>query len=314
MDRAKLFSLIDVARQRGLEIGALNRPIVTRAMGPIEYIDRSSRAELQAWYGGHGVDPADIVEVDHVWGEQSLLDCVGGRRAYDYLIASHVIEHVPDVFGWLGEIATVLVDGGLGLFMVPDKRHTFDVLRRTSVSGDFVEAYVDRLRRPNTRQIFNGVYDVRDLDADVSPDGEALTARAREVLALCRRARDSGEYIDVHCWVFTPRSMVEALDLASRLGILPFEIAALEPSVGEFFLALRRLPDGLDADTQRAAFLASLQGLALLEEAGLVGAEESARLMAKAEMALARATAIENSTIWRLTAPLRAAIGAIRRR
>jgi len=312
MDRTQLLtSLIDIRRQRGLEIGALDRPLVTREMGPVEYVDRAPRAELQACYRGHDVDRNSIVEVDHVWGEQSLLDCVGGRRAYDYVVASHVIEHVPDVYGWLGEIASVIVDGGIAAFFVPDKRRTFDVLRPTSASGEFVDAYLRRLRRPDPRQIFNHVYDTRDLEAG-PPDDAALTERAQQALALCRRAQDDGEYLDAHCWVFTPRSLLGALDLASRLGLLPFEIAALQEGGDELFLALRRLPAEMAPEAQRAGFAASLRVLALPEEA--TDSDHIALLRAQAQVAMARAAAIESSTIWRMTAPLRKAIGKLRRR
>jgi hypothetical protein len=320
MDRAEFLTLIDVARQRGLEIGALNHPIVTRAMGPVEYVDRASRADLAAWFADpiHDVDPADLVEVDHIWGEQSLLECVGGQRAYDYLITSHVIEHVPDVFGWLGEIASVLRDGGLALFVVPDKRFTFDQDRRPSVSGDFVDAYVRRLRRPDTRQIFNHYYDTRHIGA-APPDEAEATGQARTVLELCRRVELSGEYIDGHCWVFTPRTILQALDLANRIGVLPFEIACLSataPGDMEFFLALRRLPDRLDAQAQRAAFVASRDAIILPDESDAPAAPASPdeAVIREAEAALARAAAIENSTIWRMTAPLRRLIDLARGR
>jgi hypothetical protein len=333
MDRGEFLTLIDVARQRGLEIGALNLPVVTRAMGPVEYVDRARRDELIEWYKDplHGIDPADIVEVDHVWGEQTLLECVGGQRVYDYLVASHVIEHVPDLFGWLGEIGSVLVDGGLALFMVPDKRFTFDRDRQTSVSGDYVDAYLRRLRRPDTRQIFNHYNDTRELE--VEPRGEAeLTELAQGVLALCRRAEASGEYIDSHAWVFTPRSLARALDLASRLGLLPFEIARLEPTApgsNECLLALRRLPEAMGQAAQRAAFAASLAALDLPEEADTADVEairreaeaDRARLAAieaairgEAEAARSRLAAIEASTSWRLTAPLRRVIDLVRGR
>ena len=64
MDRAQVLALIDVANARGLEIGALNRPVVTREMGPVEYVDRASRAELQAWYAVNDQVNVDDIDVD----------------------------------------------------------------------------------------------------------------------------------------------------------------------------------------------------------------------------------------------------------
>ena len=321
MDRAKIYALIDVARSRGLEIGALNRPLVTRDMGPVEYVDRAPREELQRWYGGEHVDAKDIVEVDHIWGDQSLLECVGGQRIYDYVVASHVIEHVPDMFGWLGEIAAVLADGGLAIFAVPDKRYTFDVLRRTSSDAEFVDAYVRRLRRPDARQIFDCNYNFRDLQGEAIRSGAAPGEVApqhppRELLDLCQRVQESADYMDVHCWVFTPRSMVAALDLGSRLGLLPFEIARLEPTEpgsDEFLLVLRRRPDGEAADAQRAGFVASREALDLPEEESQPMGQDLRVLTAQAHFAVARAAAIEASTSWRITAPLRSAATLVRR-
>lgn len=47
MDRSKILALIDVAKARGLEIGAQTRPVVTRDMGAVEYVDRATTAELR---------------------------------------------------------------------------------------------------------------------------------------------------------------------------------------------------------------------------------------------------------------------------
>jgi hypothetical protein len=313
LDRAKILALLDVEKGRGLEIGPLMRPIVTKAMGRVEYIDRASTDELRRWYSNNDqVDPASLVEVDHVWGTQTLFECVGRQRVYDYVVASHVIEHVPDLFGWLQEIGSVLADGGIGSFVVPDKRYTFDVLRRTSSPSDLVDAYVRGLRRPDARQIFDHFINFRNVDAealrsgDARPDVMPSQHEARELMEICRRAHGTGEYIDAHCWVFTPESFVEALDFGSRLDVLPFEIAAIFPTPDrshEFFVSLRRLPEASTREERRSAFVASRERLVLPSEAERpANLDELKQRLAAAEGEI---EALRRSTSWRLTAPLR---------
>ncbi len=308
MARDQLLALIDLAEGRGLEIGALTKPIVTRSMGRIEYIDRASTEDLRRWYANQGhVDPAELVEVDHVWGTQTLLDCVGGQRVFNYLVASHVIEHVPDLFGWLGEIASVLSDGGIASFAVPDKRFTYDVRRRTSSESELVDAYVRKLRRPDPRQIFDHFIGF------TNPDGTPSQHDPRALMEDCRRVLAEGTYIDSHCWVFTPRTFVEALDLGSRLGLLPFEIGAIFPTTppsNEFFVSLRRLPEALTTEQQRAAFVASRDRVDLPAEDTESEVEGLKQRLAAAESELA---ALRGSTSWRITAPLRRAISLLRR-
>lgn len=321
MDRAEILAMIDVASGRGLEIGALMKPIVTRSMGRIEYVDRASTEELRRWYANQGhVDPSDLVEVDHIWGTQTLLDCVGGARRYDYLVASHVMEHVPDLLGWLHEVGSVLVDGGIASLAVPDKRYTFDVLRRTSSAGELVDAYVRGLRRPDPRQLFDHFIGYRDIGNEavrsgrISPDELPSQHDPRDLMETCRRTLKTGEYIDAHCWVFTPASFVEALELGSRLDVLPFDIAAFfptQPGSHEFFVSLRRLPDASTREERRAAFVASRQRLSLPSEAaGPSGFEELRQRAAAAESEIA---ALRRSTSWRVTAPLRRILAAWRR-
>ena len=286
-------------------------------MGRVEYIDRAPTEELKRWYAiNDEVNVDEIVEVDHVWGSQTLFECVGSQRVYDYLVASHVIEHVPDLFGWLGEIASVLADGGIASFVVPDKRFTFDVLRRTSGDSELVDAYVRGLRKPDARQIFDHFYSFRDVNSPevlqgASPADLPPTHNARELMELCRRTLENGEYIDTHCWVFTPASFVGALDLGSRLGLLPFEIAEViptPPGAHEFYVSLRRLPEGAPASEHRAAFEASRSRAPVEAAEGL----DPEALLARALGAEAAAAALRRSTSWRITAPLRALAGRLR--
>jgi SAM-dependent methyltransferase len=123
----KIRALIDPASQRGLEIGALNSPAIYSSEGKVYYVDHLPTDELKEKYSPDpNINIEDIVPVDYVWGDKTLVEAVGQGVYFDYLVASHVVEHVPDVIGWFGEISAVLKPGGVLSLVVPDKRFTFD--------------------------------------------------------------------------------------------------------------------------------------------------------------------------------------------
>lgn len=281
MDRqARLLKLIDPARQTGLEIGALCRPIVAPGSGPIAYVDHLSTLELRHKYADDpNVDINRLVDVHYVWGDKTLPEAVGDDR-FDYVIASHVIEHVPDIIGWLKEIAAVLKPGGLLSLAVPDKRFTFDCLRETSSFASLVEAYLEQRRRPNFRQVLDHVCEfapvpgqigVGDLwsghlsTAEVSPaNQEAVFQLGEAGLRDYFQRIQAGLYIDVHCHVFTPRSFMDLLQRLAGVGLLDFRVAAYfdtAPGDIEFCLTLEKLADTLPPAARRAAICASLPTL-----------------------------------------------------
>src|SRR3984885_5762947 len=153
---ALLLRDIDVTRMAGLELGALDRPVVPRAAGNIRFADYRSTEALRAHYAGDpGIDPHAIVDVDIVLGTRSLSDALAGQAPLDYVVASHVIEHVPDVIGWLQQISTILKPGGRLCLAIPDKRFSFDYLGTVSTFGDFLDAYLNRRTAPSVQQIYD---------------------------------------------------------------------------------------------------------------------------------------------------------------
>jgi len=107
----------------GLEIGPSHRPVAAKRNGfNVRILDHLDAPGLRAKYADHGVDVAAIEEVDYVWRGESLEALVGGER-FAWIIASHVIEHVPDFIGFLGSCERILAPGGVLSLAVPDKRY-----------------------------------------------------------------------------------------------------------------------------------------------------------------------------------------------
>lgn len=121
MDRAaRLLEGIDVDALVGLEIGPLDKAVVKRIdERQIFYADYTNKAALQrASHNDPNVNIEAIPEIDFVIAP--LPDEL--PRRFDYIVASHVGEHVPDFLGWLKTLFGWLRPGGTVILALPDRR------------------------------------------------------------------------------------------------------------------------------------------------------------------------------------------------
>jgi SAM-dependent methyltransferase len=266
---------IDVATMRGLEIGPLAAPRIRKDEGPVRYLDHASAAELRQKYAvtqviEHHLD--DIVDVDYVIGkDRTISETVRQDGPFDYVMASHVIEHIPDPISWMDDLTHVLKPGGIVSLIIPDKRYSFDINRGLTEISDLVDAYLRRLRQPSFRQVydFHSKAIASSVDAAAVWAGTADAALARRddvddpdaaALQFCRRMQESDDFVDVHCNVFTPDSFLALFEKLAHLALIQFEIAAFFPTDFnslEFYVSLRLLDPVTDAalrlERQRAS-------------------------------------------------------------
>ena len=156
---------IDVAKMRGLEIGPLTAPRIHKNEGDVLYVDHTDAAGLRRKYAANPVMQGSldqILEIDYIVGNTlGIHEVVADRAPFDYVMASHLIEHIPDPVAWLFDIAKVLRPRGILSLIIPDKRFTFDINRRTTEISDLVDAYLRGLRKPSFRDVYKRQHQAR---------------------------------------------------------------------------------------------------------------------------------------------------------
>ncbi len=129
--------------QFGLEIGPSLRPCAPKSAGyHVEIVDHLNRQELIEKYAAMGLDTGKIEEVDFIWDGRPYSEVTGKSGCYDYIIASHVIEHVPDFIGFLKDCSLMLKPDGILSVAVPDKRYSLDHFRMVTTTGKVINDYL----------------------------------------------------------------------------------------------------------------------------------------------------------------------------
>lgn len=257
----KVFHLCD-KNGLGLEIGPSHNPIAPKKKGfNVKILDHASATELRNKYQDHGVNLDNIEEVDFVWHGEPLQELVGNTGCYDWIIASHVIEHVPDLIRHLQQCEALLKPTGILSLVIPDKRYCFDYFASSCSTGHVLDAYTEKRVRPSPGQIFDHFANVSKRNGNIAwgDDGlggaDSLAHTFDDAQAHWARSVSSTDYIDVHCWQFTPASFRLLIADLGDIGLIGLEIKAEFDTTGcEFYVSLGK-KGALSRKSDRLAML-----------------------------------------------------------
>ena len=235
-----------------IEIGPSYNPIAPKADGwNAKTLDYKTREKLIAHYRGQpGVDVNRIEEVDFIWTAGALSDAVPTalHGTFDAFIASHVIEHTPDLIAFLNAAAVLLKSDGIVVLAIPDKRYCFDYFQPFSTTGQVLAAHAERRLRHTSRMAFDHVaYAVKNggVGAWSQHPVQDLSffhpiEQAQKLFASTQR-KEGEEYMDLHAWRFTPASFELILLELAQLAETDWRIERITGANGcEFFAWLSR--------------------------------------------------------------------------
>jgi len=215
---------------RGLEIAPSCNPIAPKREGyRVHIVDRLSREQLRENYKNMASQLENtfslsyqlrkIEQVDFIWTGESYCELTGRRKFYDWIIASHQIEHASDLIGFLNGCAEIMKDDAVISLVIADKRFCSDPLRPVSGTSDIIDA---RLGKGMAHSLESGAkcYLCTDRPEGITKAG-------------------AGQSLDVHSWCFTPHSFRLVIHDLFCSGLIPFrEVEFFPTEGGEFFITL----------------------------------------------------------------------------
>lgn len=218
----------------GLEYGPLDKPLLKRPDFNIRYLDYAPRTELcERYKSDPNVDVSRIPEIDFV-SEGKLVSQVVQNERFEYIVASHVAEHVPDLIGWIESNLAVLSPGGRLAVAFPDRRYCFDIHR--SLTSDAVAAYLERRTKPTFQQICDHFFNAAIVTPVDAWNGTVTASNAKTIrdkaaaLAMVKGFLAKNIYVDSHCWKFSDVELLEFLKEIRNLFKLNYEIVSFFPT------------------------------------------------------------------------------------
>jgi hypothetical protein len=242
LHRSHFLEYVDLSSERGLEVGAFDLPLVEPSEGRCDFADWNTAEYLKdiaKSLPGHNPDYVGPVQFDLRQGYDQI------PEGYDWIGASHVIEHVPDIIAWLTHMHSKLRPGGILFLVIPDKRYTFDFHRQESTFTDALVAHRSALKHPSFAQVFDHFYYsapgviAHDVWAGNPVPGPKLDFA--QSLMLAEKAEHA--YEDAHCWVLTPDSFLALIRSLTDSHMTNFQLVDLRPTapgILDFSVVLRK--------------------------------------------------------------------------
>lgn len=237
----------------GIEIGPSIRPVAQKKDGfNVEIIDHLNQDELKAKYKNHNVNIENIEKVDYVWTGGSYSNLINKKNHYHWLIASHVIEHTPDLIAFINDCDDILKDDGVISLAIPDKRYCFDHFRSLTSLAQIIDSHRQKRSIHTPGSVIDYLLNVvRKNDTiawnSITTGDYSFIHSPDDSMRIMNSVILNNEYVDVHAWCFTPhlfRLLISDLYFLGFIKMKEFDFYSTEGS--EFFITLSRNGNNLD--------------------------------------------------------------------
>lgn len=251
-DRFRLITGRCNLRGKGLEIGPSFNPICPKKKGyNIEIMDHLDQEGLRKKYE-HDPNVQGLIQqietVDYVWNGEDYRTLIGKENYYDYILASHLIEHTTDFIGFFEQCTALLKEGGVLSLVIPDKRYCFDFFRENSSLSQVIEKYWRREYKHPSESVIEYSSHVVALNHMIAWSQEILEVHKNFAFLHMKediqRLLERKDYVDIHEWVFTPTSFRILINDLQELGFIKdlyeLSFSSSAKNTCEFYISLEK--------------------------------------------------------------------------
>ena len=207
---------------KGIEIGALHKPLRIPESAKVKYMDRMLVSDLREEYPE--LSSKELVNVDIVDDGEHLSKIKDSTQ--NFIIANQFLEHCQNPIGAINNMLRVLKTNGVLYLCIPDKRYSFDIDRSITSIEHLLKDYQ---KGPNwsKREHFNDwLKYVKKIKDDMEVE--------QEILRFIR----TNPPIHYHVW--TQTELLELIVTLRKKLQFNFEVELILKNMGEVIIILRK--------------------------------------------------------------------------
>ena len=231
-----------LATLKGLEIGGPSRIFSARGVFPVYplagALDNVTFAAQTLWEGKVAPGRTFVSDRSRPPGRQYILDSTSlreiGDESYDFLLSSHVLEHLANPLRGLKEWKRVVRENGLLVIIVPHKDGTFDHLRPVTSIDHMIADYEQGVDEGDLTHV-DEILRLHDLNYD------DITGRDKFEI----RIRNNAEERSMHHHVYATRTLAQMLDCA---GLQILSLETIRPC--HIVSVARKVPSAFSVDNK----------------------------------------------------------------
>ena len=233
----KLIEYIDV-KSKILDVGPLNGPIFTKEEANIYYAAINSTEEVKRIYSNLEESRFNrIVDIDYVIEDSYENTFKNKDIKFDYVVFSHVFEHIPNPIEVLIDVSTILKFNGKLCLLLPDKEFTFDHYRDNTTFADWFDVYfrgeeytLPKIVLDYTLGIVNSNNAVDFWNKNVFKHPNANFEYCLNNYQKYINNFENETFTD-HRWVFTDRSFLKILENLYKANLIPYKLIDFYPTI-----------------------------------------------------------------------------------